>query len=80
MDKVLKDRRIRLIYSNSNLKASVVENGVRYVKNKIYKFCTANETDRYIDHIQAIVNAKNLSKSRVTGMSPEEITFKKALP
>ena len=59
------------IYSTENEeKSSVVERWNRTMKEKMYKYFTANNTREYIDVLDKMVNDYNLTVHSSTGMRP----------
>lgn len=67
------------IYSvyNQTIKSGVVERVIRTIKGRIYKFLTHSRTSRYIDELENIVMAYNLSEhSGIMGNIPLNMHFK----
>ena len=60
-------------YVNSELKASVVERFNRTIKEKIYKYFTLRNTDRYIDILDSLVNTYNNSFHRSIKTTPNSV-------
>ena len=59
---------------NEDVKASMVERLNRTIKNRIWKFCTANnDTRRYIDILPQLVNAYNNTIHSSTKMKPSQV-------
>jgi len=63
---------IKLVSPKSNIHAAYVERFNRTIQNYIYRFLTENSTNRYIDHLNDIVNSYNNRYHRMIGMSPFE--------
>ena len=63
---------IRLIFSTSNNKASLVERSQRTLQGIMYKFMNLSHTNRYIDKLDAIVKTYNSKVNRTIKMSPNE--------
>lgn len=64
--------KIKLISPQSNLHAAYVERFNRTLQTIIYKFLTEHSTNRYIDHLEKIVESYNLRHHRMINMSPIE--------
>ncbi len=67
-----KSRNMKLISPVSNIHAAYVERFNRTIQNIIYKFLTEYSTNRYLDHLDKIVESYNLRYHRMIGMSPFE--------
>lgn len=63
---------IVLLHSDNYVHAPFVERFNRTLKNLMYRYMTANNTDRFIDVLQPLVNTYNLRKHRMIGMSPAQ--------
>jgi len=63
---------IKLVLPETNTHAAYVERFNRTFQTLIRKFCTENETHRYVDYVQDLVKSYNLRKHRMIGMSPYE--------
>ncbi len=63
---------IRLIFSTSNNKASLVEKCQRTLHGIMYKFMNLSHTNRYIDKLDAIVKTYNSKVNRSIKLSPNE--------
>lgn len=63
---------VHLLHSDNFVHAPFVERFNRTLKVLMYKYMTANETDRFIDVLQPLVNTYNLRTHRMIGMSPTE--------
>lgn len=78
---LFKEYDVRLIVTQSDVKASAVERFNRTLKEKIFKMFTAAQTSNYIDYLPAIVKAYNMSYHRGIKMKPANVTdtnFKRA--
>ncbi len=65
------------LYSTDNEeKSSVVERWNRTMKERMFRYFTANSTRTYIDVLPDIVNRYNNSKHRSTGMTPNQASQK----
>jgi transposase InsO family protein len=69
----LKQQDIHHFASQSDQKAAVVERFNRTIKEMIWKYFTANRTERYIDVLPDLVNAYNHRVHRAIGMAPAEV-------
>ena len=67
---MLKERGIEFFTTNSELKASIVERFNRTLKSRMYKYFTANNTLRYVDVVQQLVEGYNASYQGSIGMKP----------
>jgi len=66
------------LYSTENEeKSSVVERWNRTMKEKMYKYFSANSTRKYIDILQYLVDGYNNTIHSSIGMSPKEASQKK---
>lgn len=60
--------------TDPNIKSSIAERTIRSLKDILYKYCLSNNTWRYIDELQNIVEGFNKRKMHVLGgFSPYEI-------
>ena len=62
----------------STVKAALAERCIRMLKQRLYRYFSQKHTVKWIDVLPKIVNALNNSKSRITGVKPNEITTKNA--
>ena len=61
------------MYSTENEeKSTVVERWNRTMKNKMYKYFTANQTRTYVDVLSEMTKRYNNTKHRSIGMTPIE--------
>ena len=58
---------------NYDIKAAIVERLQRTIKEKMYRYFTANNTVRYVDVLQDLVDAYNSSVHRGTKMAPKDV-------
>ena len=66
------------MYSTFNEgKAVVIERFNRTLKNKMFKYFTANGTYKYIDILSSLINEYNNKKHSSTKLSPNELYFDK---
>ena len=59
---------------NPDLKCSIVETAQRTIRDRLYKFFTYSNSNRYIDVLQKFVNAYNDTVHSATGMAPSKVT------
>lgn len=73
---VLKDFQITQFPLRSPKKASMVELSGRWLKNRIYKYMHANNTNDWTSQFDKFIEAKNGRKSpTLNGLSPDEINY-----
>jgi hypothetical protein len=77
-NKVLKDESIELFSSYSNHKASMVERFNRSIKSLMYKYFTANSTNRWLQALQPLVDTYNTRRHRSIGMPPASVNASNA--
>ena len=75
--KVYKENRITQ-YSTHNtvFKTSLAERVIRTLKQKIFRYLTFNNTERYIDVLPDLIKSYNLSTHRILNDSPMEVHMK----
>ena len=74
IEAVMKKYNVKLFYTSSEVKASIVERWHRTIKGRMNKMFTARGSRRWIDQIQDLINAYNHSIHRTIGMSPASVT------
>ena len=68
---MLKNKDIQFqVCRNPDVKCSIVERAQRTVRDKIYKYFTYSNSNRYIDVNQNFVDAYNETIHSATGMAP----------
>ena len=67
-----RDNNIKLVTPQANIHAAYIERFNRTLQNIIYKYMTENETNRFVDVLQALVASYNKRKHRIINMSPYE--------
>ena len=72
---VQKYRMVIYILTDSQHKAGIVERFNRTLKQRIARFMTENNTKRYIDSLQDIVDNYNQTFHRAIGMAPNSVSF-----
>lgn len=79
MHAFFKDKDIEIAHSSfSSIKAGVAERSIRNVKQRLYRYFGAHHTLNWVDVIGDIANGINNSVCRVTGVAPNDVTFKNA--
>jgi len=71
--KLLKENRIELFSSYSELKAQIVERFQRTLLSILFKYLTSQSTKRYIDVLNTIVNTYNHTKHSSIGIEPVNV-------
>jgi len=72
---MLKNKGIKFqVCRNSDVKCSIVERAQRTVRDKIYKYLSYSNSNRYIDVLQKFVDAYNDTADSATGMAPSRVT------
>ena len=66
---------VKHFHTESELKAVVVERFNRTLKDRMFKYFTANATKRWIDILPQLINNYNTSKHRSIGMTPTEASL-----
>jgi hypothetical protein len=74
----LKRENVHHFVAYNPIHASYAERVIRTLKGKIYRFFTNSQTNRYIDHIDDIVDGYLDTIHSTTGMRPRDITDKNA--
>ena len=70
----LKKRGIHFFVThNVETKASVVERFQRTLKERMWRYFTHRQTQRYVDVLQDLVRAYNARKHRTIGMAPKDV-------
>ena len=69
----LQENDIQLFTTESDKKASIVERFNRTMKGRMYKYFTANNTYRYIDVLQSLVDGYNNTYHRSIKMKPIDV-------
>jgi hypothetical protein len=67
----------RVVYS-PDVHASMAERANRTIKERLYRFFSEQNTTRWVDAIQQIVDGINASVNRITGVAPNSVTFENA--
>jgi transposase InsO family protein len=70
---LLKTKNVKFYYTNSEKKAAVVERFNRTLKTRIWTYFSAQQTRKYVNVLQKIVNAYNNTVHRTIGMKPADV-------
>ncbi|KAL7075862.1 hypothetical protein ACQ4LE_005196 [Meloidogyne hapla] len=70
-----KDIAKRVVFS-PDVHASMAERANRTIKERLYRYFSEKDTLRWVEAIQQIVSGINSSVNRVTGVTPNSVTFK----
>ncbi len=70
----MKRHNMHHFFTSSDTKSSLVERFNRTLKNRMFKYFTANKTTHYLDVIEDLVKAYNNRKHRSIGMAPNQVT------
>lgn len=71
------ENNIKLINPQASIHAAFIERFNRTLQMLIYKYMTDNETNRYIDVLQKLVETYNRRKHRMIGMTPTDAEMNK---
>ena len=69
----LEQKKIKYFSTASDDKAAIVERWNRTIKDTLYEYFTAQNTERYVDVLQDFVKAYNNSEHRMIGMKPNDV-------
>ena len=75
--KWLNDNNIEMYSTFNEGKAVVIERFSKTLKNKMFKYFTANGTYRYINILSSLINEYNNKKHSSTKLSPNELYYNK---
>ena len=70
--KLLKDNNIEIYSTNNDEKCSVIERWNRTIKTQLWRYFSANGTQKYIDILQPLIDKYNSTKHRSIGMTPTD--------
>lgn len=70
VSELLKKNNIDIYSTNNDEKCSVIERWNRTIKTQLWRYFSANGTQKYIDILQALMNKYNSTKHRSIGMTP----------
>ena len=69
---LLKKNNIEIYSTNNDEKCSVVERWNRTIKTQLWRYFSANGTQKYTDILQALIHKYNSTKHRSIGMTPTD--------
>jgi len=72
----LKNKNVHHFVTQNETKAAMVERFNRTLKIRMWRYFTANNTQRYIDVLPSLLSAYNNSVHRTIGMKPVDVTQK----
>ena len=70
VSRILKNNNIEIYSTNNDEKCSVVERWNRTIKTQLWRYFSANGTQKYIDILQPLIDKYNSTKHRSIGMTP----------
>ena len=70
--KLLKENDIEIYSTNNDEKCSVIERWNRTIKTQLWRYFSANGTQKYIDILQPLIDKYNATKHRSIGMTPTD--------
>ena len=73
VQRYLREQGIDFFTTNSEKKAAIVERFNRTLKGRMYKYFTANNTYRYVDTLQSLVDGYNNTYHRTIKMRPANV-------
>lgn len=66
------DYNIKHLYSqNTEVKANSAERAIKTIKNKMYRYMTVKQSQRFIDHLQEFARGSNKTYHRTIDTKPE---------
>lgn len=74
--KFLKQKNIKHFAAESDMKASIAERFNRSLKERMWRYFTAQNTRRFVEVLPKLVNAYNHSFHRTIGMCPADVRAK----
>jgi IS30 family transposase len=79
MHEFFKEKEIekRVVFS-PDVHASIAERANRTIKERLYRYFSEQNTVRWVDAVQKIVERINSTPNRTTGIEPEKVNFKNA--
>ena len=72
VSELLKKNNIEIYSTNNDEKCSVVERWNRTIKTQLWRYFSANGTQKYTDILQPLMDKYNSTKHRSIGMSPSD--------
>ena len=70
VEQLLAEKSVKIYSTENDEKASVVERWNRTIKTKMWKYFTANNTEKYIDILDSLIDKYNNTKHRSIGTTP----------
>jgi hypothetical protein len=70
---LLSQTNIGMYHTGLHIKVSPVERVIRTLRNRIYRFFTANNTSCWVDSLEDITTGYNASSHRSIGMAPRKV-------
>ena len=70
--KLLKDNNVEICSTQNDEKCSVIERWNRTIKTQLWRYFSANGTQKYIDILQPLIDKYNATKHRSIGMTPTD--------
>lgn len=67
---LLDSKKMKLFWTNSGQKCSILERAHRTLRSRMYKYFSANNTLHYLDILPAILEAYNSSRHSTIGIAP----------
>jgi hypothetical protein len=69
---------LKRVMFSPHLHAGVVERANKTIKLRLYKYFSQNNTTRWVEAVQKIVDGINNSVNRTIGMTPNQVTYENA--
>ena len=73
-ERLMRTYNINFFTTTDTVKCAIVERFNRTLRERIYRYLYHTNSHRYIDNLQDLVNAYNLSYHRSIGMAPAQVT------
>lgn len=70
----MQQNNIKMFSTGSGQKASIVERFNRTLKTRMFKYFTANNTLKYVDVLESLLNSYNSRKHRIIGVAPRHVS------
>ena len=72
VEDLLKENNIKMYSTHNDEKCSVVERWNRTIKTQLFRYFSANGTEKYTDILQPLIAKYNSTKHRSIGMTPTD--------
>ena len=69
-----KEKNIKLFYTSSDTKSAIVERFNRTLKERMFKYFTANDTQSYLPVLDDLLDSYNNSKHSSIGIAPNKVS------